>query len=327
MRKRELTPIELENVVRLRQLGAKWTEVERESKVERRAAKRAYEQWEEDRKAKEQEAWRFRVAALAFDEHLETLVKLAESLIDGLRGPETLAGLDSANKALDRLWMKDTEGQAEASPASGVQIERIVWRNKRLLECLQQHTREKIRWEALEQWKLSRNNALEYAKVLRSKAAEIIKLDLRERSGLENRIKGAVGSDDVIARMADGIVGNIWRATLTEKPDQIHVVKGVSLFTEGQVWLEFHEGDSETKLYLNELNLAREVRDLCRRLARTLQEEVMISLPNTTECNPVQELSAEVREMRSRVKELEESLDRLTLRPILLWTRCDLCPL
>ena len=50
MKKRELSPIELKKVVELRQFGARWTEIEHETKVERRAAKRAYEEWERDEK-------------------------------------------------------------------------------------------------------------------------------------------------------------------------------------------------------------------------------------------------------------------------------------
>jgi len=69
MKKRELSPIELKKVVALRELGARWTEIEQEIKVERRAAKRAYEEWERDKEMKEQQAARFRVAAEAFHEH------------------------------------------------------------------------------------------------------------------------------------------------------------------------------------------------------------------------------------------------------------------
>ena len=93
MKKRELSPIELKKVVELRRLGAMWTEIERETKVDRRASKRAYEEWEKDKKIKEQEAARFRVAAEAFHEHLDDLIRLAESLILTLEIPEMLRAL------------------------------------------------------------------------------------------------------------------------------------------------------------------------------------------------------------------------------------------
>ena len=126
MKKRELSPIELRKVVELRQLGAKWTEIEQETKVERRAAKQAYEAWEKDKEMKEEQAARFRVAAEAFHEHLNDLVRLAESLTDTLYVPKTLRELSSAEEALDQLWIRYAEGQRKPSPASSVG-ERGVW--------------------------------------------------------------------------------------------------------------------------------------------------------------------------------------------------------
>ena len=318
MRRRELTPVELENVVRLRQLGAKWTEIERETKVERRAAKRACDEWEKDKKMKEQEAWRFRVAAEAFHEHLNDLVRLAESLTDALHLPETLRGLNSADEALDQLWIKHTEGQRRSSPTSGVERERVVRRSKMLLKSLRDHTQEAARWQALEEWKQSRDNALHYAKALRLKVTEIIGNNLKEHSDLEKGIKTAIGGNDVIEKIADGVIECIWRGILTGKPDQMHVVKGISVFTEGQVWLEFYESDSETRFYLNDVELAKEVWSMCCQAVANLREG--------TESDLVRKLTDEVSQMQARTRELEESLDELRLRPTILRTRCDLCP-
>jgi len=39
----------------------------------------------------------------------------------------------------------------------------------------------------------------------------------------------------------------------------------------------------------------------------------------------VQKLTDDVCQMQARIKELEESLDELLLRPMILLTRCDLC--
>ena len=180
MKKRELSPIELKKVVELRQLGAKWTEIERETRVERRVAKRAYKEWEKDKEMKEQQAMRFRVAAEAFHEHLNDLTKLAESLVNSLRVPEMLRELNGADEALDQLWMRNIGGQLEPFPTSSVEREIVVRRSKMLLESLQDHTREKVRWEALEEWKQSWNNAIQYSKELRLKATEIIRNNLRE---------------------------------------------------------------------------------------------------------------------------------------------------
>ena len=75
MKKRGLSPIELKKIVELRQFNAPWTEIEKETKVERRIAKRAYDEWETDQKMQEQEKVRFRVAAEAFHEHVNSLIR------------------------------------------------------------------------------------------------------------------------------------------------------------------------------------------------------------------------------------------------------------
>ena len=321
MKKRELSPIELKNVVELRRLGANWVEIARETKVERRAAKRAYEEWERDQKINEQKAVRFRVAAEAFHEHIDDLIRLAESLVSALHVPEMLRWLDNADEALDQLWMRNIQVELEPSPTSqptSGERERVVRRNKMLFKSLQKHTQEKVRWEALEEWKQARNNVVEYSKELRLEAIEVIGNNLNEL-GLKGRIKTAIGGNDVTERISDGLREVIWRGILTVKPDQMHVLKGSSVITEGRVWLEFYKGDSDTKLDLNnDVELAKEVLTMCRRAVANLREGIKSDL--------VQRLTDEVRRMQDRTGELEESLDGLILRPMILRTRCDLCP-
>jgi hypothetical protein len=315
MKKRELSPIELKKVVELRQLGAKWTEIERETKVDRRASKRAYEEWERAKKMKEQEAARFRVAAEAFHEHLNDLVRLAESLVSTLQMPEMLRGLNSADEALDRLWMRNIQGEYELFPSSSDKNERIVRRNKMLFKSLQEHTREKVRWESLEEWKQARNIAVGYSKELRLQAVEVITSILGNRLGLKERLINAIGDSDVPEKISDGVRETIWRGILTGEPDQMHVIEGANKW---KVWLEFYKGDMDTKLDLPDLELAKEVLSICRETVTNLREETKFHL--------VQGLTDQVPKMRERTAELEESLDGLILRPIILRTRCDLCP-
>ena len=317
MKKRELSPIELKKVVELRQLGAKWTEIEQETKVERRAAKRAYEEWERDKKMKEQEAARFRVVAEAFHEHLNDLIRLAESLVSTLHVPEMLRGLDSADEALDQLWMRNIQGELEPFPSSSDERERVVRRNKMLFKSLHDHTREKIRWKALEEWKQAQNNAVQYSKELQLEAAEVIRNNLNNSLGLETRIKTAIGANDVTEKVSDGVRETIWRGILTGKPDQMHVWEGTSLVSKGRVELRFYDGDSDTRLDLYDVELAKEALSMCRQVVTKLLE---------VKSDLVQKLTDEVSQMKDRTRELEENLDGLVLRPMMMHTRCDLCP-
>jgi len=315
MKKIELSPIELKKVVELRQLGAKWTEIEREIKIDRRALKRAYEEWERDKIIKEQEAVRFRVAAEAFHEHLNDLIALAESLVDALAIPQTLRGLINADDVLDQFWIRNIYSEQEELPISSDRKERMVRKNKMLFKSLQEHTRDKVRWESFEEWKQARNIAVGYSKELRFQATGIIAGFLSNQLDLKERLINTFGGSDVPEKISDGVRETIWRAILTGEPDQMHVIEGANKW---RVWLEFYKGDSDTKLYLPDLELAKEVLSMCRETVTKLREE--------TKSHLVLGLTDQVAKMQERTAELEESLDPLILRPIILRTRCDLCP-
>jgi len=247
------------------------------------------------------------------------LIKLAESLVSALQVPKMLRGLNNADEALDQLWMRNIQGELELSQKSGtVEIGHVVRRNRMIFKALQEHTREKVRWEALEDWKQARNNAAKYSKELQLEATEVIGNILNNQPGLKERIKTIVRGNDVIKKISDGVIENIWRGILAGKPEQIHVLKGSSIMTEGRVWLEFYKDDSDTRLDLNDVELAKDVLDVCRWAADNLQKG--------NKSNLVRRLADEVHRMQDRTEKLEESLDELLLRPMILRTRCDLCP-
>lgn len=141
---------------------------------------------------------------------------------------------------------------------------------------------------------------------------------------MKKRIESAIGGNDIAEKIADGVRENIWRGILARKPEPLHVLKGASVVAEGRVWLEFYESDSDTRLDLYDVELAKEALSMCRRVVTNLREVTI--LRERTESNLVQMLTNEVCQMQDRTEELEKSLDRLILRPMILRTRCELCP-
>jgi len=131
-------------------------------------------------------------------------------------------------------------------------------------------------------------------------------------------VNTVVENNDVNRKISDGVIENIWRGILAGKPEQMHVLQGISVMTEGQVWLEFYKGDSNTRLDLNDMELAKDVMDVCNWAVNNLKKGSKSDL--------VRRLEDEVHRMRGRTQELEESLEELQLRPLILRTRCDLCP-
>ena len=226
MRRRQLSDDELNKVIKLRQTGTSWLKIQHSTGIHRQTAKRAYEKWEHSKSMEELKEARKDVAAQAFGEHINYLIKLAESLVSALHVPEMLRGLGNADEALDQLWMRNIQGELELSQKSGtVEIGHVVRRNRMIFKALQEHTREKVRWEALEEWKQARNNAAEYSKKLRLEATEVIGNILNNQPGLKEKIKTAIGSNDVTEKISDGVRETIWRGILTGKPEQMHVSK------------------------------------------------------------------------------------------------------
>jgi hypothetical protein len=240
---------------------------------------------------------------------------LAEYFVNTLKTPEMLRGLDSADEALDRLWMRKLQEEYELFPNSSVKYERIVKRNKMLFKSLQEHTREKVRWESLEEWKRARNIAAEYSKELKLVATDIIAGFLSNQLDLKERLNDEFGGSDVPGKISDGVRETIWRGILTGEPDQMHVIEGANKW---RIWIEFYKGDVDTRLDMADLDLAKEVLRLCH--------ETVVSLRGENKSHLVLGLADQVVKMRERMTELEECLDPLILRPIILRTRCDLCP-
>ena len=98
----------------------------------------------------------------------------------------------------------------------------------------------------------------------------------------------------------------------------MHVKQGAGSVNKWKVWMEFYENDENTKLDLNDIELAKEVLSLCHEMVTNLRVEPKSHL--------VQGLAEQVHKMRERTQELEINLDALILRPIILRTRCELCP-
>jgi len=320
MKRQGLTANERETVIRLKNSGISWLKIQHETGINRRTAKRAYEKWQHSKSTDELKRARQDVAARAFSEHIDILIRLAESLVGALRLPERLSGLVNADEALDRFWisnildLKRPPGSEHASH----ETEHIVWKNKMLFKSLQEHTKDKVRWQTLEEWKEARNSAVRRSRELRLEAAKIITDLLNKHPDLKDKVITAVAGSNVTEKLSNGVMETVWRGILTENQEQVHAIKGASTFTEGQVWLEFYKGDTERRLLLNDEELAKEVCTICRRANDNLRKGRKSDL--------VQALTDEVSQMRTKTRELEESLDELLLRPMILLTRCDLCP-
>jgi hypothetical protein len=342
MKKRELSPIELKKVVELRQVGAKWTEIEQETKVERRAARRAYEEWERDKKMKEQEAARFRVAAEAYHEHLDDLIRLAGSLLTNLGVPSSLSDMQkNAEQFFSWLFEQDllqryispqvqtdvyTMGATQPFHIGGPQFYPRV--KELLFESLKVHTREEIRWEEVldNRWKEARNNCAKIVPELRRETSEVVKSFLNQEQEREmnflQKVKEGSREDDPAKRIVEVVLRKIWRAILGDRlEEEGHWFQTVSRRMgppeDWDIIVESSHEHEKVLTFIGNTNesLAEKVTGICNLAANNLGKGDM-----------VRQLHDEVGTMEKATEELREMLNPVKLTPMILRTRCDLCP-
>ncbi len=311
MKKREISPIELKKVVELRQLDATWTEIERETKVERRIAKRSYDEWERDQKMKEQEKVRFRVAAEAFHEHINSLIRLAEVLSTHLSLPIGPDEARSADQNISNLWQ--TSILEESRPYALSQADRVrqIRSTERLnlmiFDSLQTHTGEKLRWHALDEWKEAWDSCRELFSNLKIEGRRGITNILNEETDLLQEIEKRSQKEDAIQKIARSMVHAIWESIVENKFDPICPRVKVS-----------YELIDRIVAIFTEKELIESLIALCDRALEKLLNEDTVSL--------VKQLYDEVHKVRRVTDELAEMLNRHKLYPLLLFSQCELCP-
>jgi hypothetical protein len=317
MRRRYVSDVELNEVIKLKQAGASWLKIQKKTGVPRRSAKKAYEDWERTKSSDELKRARSDVAAEEFRRHLNDLASLARSLVDSLYTPPPMYEIGNAAELLERLWKTDI--RKEPVPYLGEKEERrMVRQDKMLFKSLQDHTREKVRWQALEEWKQILTGYIQHCKVLRSKALETIVSILGGQPELQRRIHTEGGERDTLADMAKGVVEVLWRAILTGGPDQEHVFIRTSSLGERGTEVSFGKEASRITLTFGDGKLAEGVATVCKRAA--------VHLCQGKDSLLLQRIGEDIAGMQERARELEEMLDSLVLRPIILRTRCELCP-
>ena len=319
MRKRVLSGNELEAVIRLKGGGASWLAVEREKGIPRRAAKRAYEEWQRTKSIEELKDARRDIAREEFREHLRDILGIAEVIVMDLPRQILYREMRVADQVLDHLWERDLhveECRVYSPFSSKPEIkQRIIIRQNRLLfQSLLSHTREGVRWEVLEQWKQEWNACIDFLKMLHTEAQEIVG-NIWTKQKPEIEIQGVGGGKKAAEYMASKAVESVWRgAEMGKLMGACDLVRAVP--ADEEKWkLLFTDVGSDREMVVKGGDTADVVVGVCRWTVKNLSrgdlaEKAAISLDI----------------IREKAGELEEILNPLILRPLILRTRCDICP-
>jgi hypothetical protein len=310
----------LMELIRLKQAGESWLGIEKKASVPRRVVKRAYQDWERHRSKEELLAARREVAAAEFSRHLNTLTGLAQLLVHSLGVPKSLSEQRDAESVLNDAWKADLNSLLNSHSGrdfrDDAQKQREGVRHGRiLLKALQDHTQGKVRWEALDEWKEAWNSYVQKLIKLRAEAAKILENILNQKTELKERIsKGFIGSskDNAFPIMTDGILWKVWRGVPFSN-SQGHFVWTKKIH-KGRYQVIFDDQNYTYRLTFGDKSLNEEVAWVCDWAVRNLFKRPI-----------VQQVAEELGRMHTKSRELEEMLDPLILRPIMIGTSCDLC--
>ncbi len=318
MRRRDVSPEELARIIRLRQSDTSWLQIQRDTGVSRRVAKRVYEEWGRSQAREELKAARKELAVEEFRTHLNLLTGFAESIVLTVCIPSSPNDTRHAKEILAVLWQRDRLHEVDFIPAINPTERgkrRAALQNQMLFKSLQAHTYGKVRWQALGEWEEAWDTSRENLIKLGEEAHEVLSNILDQKPKLTDRIVKGSGKKDAIERMVNGMLHVVWPSILTGKPDQkIPLVRAMSR-SDGMTEVIFGDGNLTLGLIFTEGDLAEEVAKACKWAAENLDKGKTTSA-----------VAKQVNVMKERIKELEEMLDPLMLRPLILGTQCNLCP-
>jgi hypothetical protein len=334
----ELAPEELDKVIKLKQIGTSWLKIQHETGISRRTAKRAYEKWQHSQSPEVLREARKDVAAKAFLDHLKSLTTLAGSLVTNLNVPPSIADMEkNTEQFFAWLWQQNllwrgvylspetqerynlsqvhvyTMGDPQCFLMGDPQFN--VLENQLLFKCLQDHTRgEGVRWETLDEWGKARDNCAKIVPKLRKETSVVVDNFLnqeREANFLQRVKEESVERGNAVEQMAKAVFSAIWQGIREDMPAE-NLVRMVSPRGGGQGIVKVKD---ETFLIFNDTGLAEKVVHTCKLAANNLCKGEM-----------VQQLHSEVRKMEKATEELRQMLNPVRLTPMILRTRCDLCP-
>lgn len=314
MRRRFVSAEDRDTVISLRKSGAGWLKIEEMTGIPRRTAKNVYEEWQKGQAAEEVLTARRQVAAEAFNLHMRDLMVLAREITTSLAVP-VLSDRRSSRQVLDNVFEKDILGSTrEASPFSFIKRDKaaITRQNRILFDSLKQHTRDKVNWDALDSWSAARDDW--------HSSRERLEAEVKPVRDKANQIDGAAistfklpGTGD---RMASGIVETAYHALVDnefQEPEKYIKVKGI----QGGWTILFGGDTSDTELVSETAHAADITVAFCKNVVKGLfaQNEPLL-----------QGMAASLARMREAHNELTDKLDELRLIPVILQTKCNICP-
>ena len=328
MKKIVLSNSQIQQVINLRESGISWVKIEKETGIARRIAKREYDEWAAKQSQRQLEDARKEVVAQEYRMHLDLLSQMANLLLDSLVIPHPLTDLRRADEVMWQFLAKDIyQDQPSFGPRLGDQQrdKRVIRMNELLFKSLRDHTERKMPWQVLDIWKGARDSCIKDIEYMKKEIHVVFTNILNQESKLKEKLDKGYMNSSVTENIKKGILINIWLSGIIGVNSQVTAMKGVSLTKKGTAWVVFHENaPAETNVTFDRESpsdnewLARKVSDVSKWAIENLLRG---------KADLIEKVKKEVHKMQESTDRLEATLNPLVLRPIILNTQCDICPI
>lgn len=327
MKRKEITKDQLDQIIKLRERSVSWVKIQDATNVPRRVGQRCYEEWQQKQLWEQLSNVRHNIAEEDLREHRRLQVGLSDQLvslmeISNIERPPLSSFSVSSEERLAVIWRTNRwveeggEGILVLTNTSISELEKrqIERKNHLLFQSLKTHTRGKVRWRALDEWKSNWDSC----KLDLEELEKDIRLGVRETlTSLEDLkiINDKAGSVEVIDKIVEGLYRLMRQSLLAGLP-------GFSMDTSSGAQRAKVTGGPASHHNIKDLQIpvtdSKSLKLLCRILNATIEE--------LYSGDRVGQIQNSLTKARKAALELEESLNPLVLNPLILVTRCDLCP-
>ena len=139
---------------------------------------------------------------------------------------------------------------------------------------------------------------------------------MNQKPGLKEKVEEKTGKKDVLERIVDVLLWPAWEVATASNPEEELERRKFRVLPADQQFSVI-TGTYELKLRFSETEaaLAQEVATVCN-----------LALQNLYPLYMADEIQGMRHRMDEKIEEIDDALDPFILRPLLVRTRCELCP-
>ncbi|MCJ7744321.1 MAG: hypothetical protein MUO99_07185 [Dehalococcoidales bacterium] len=349
----EISEEQLKKIAGLHALGKSWSQIGKDTGIPRRSAKAAYERWSKGQLSDELKAVRVSVAKEQLKEHFDNLITFADYLVNNLTTPTSIEDKRPAETYLKRLFQKKIiNGDAAGEPIIWIktpsprELRRCQEQNKLLRDCLKTHTSGIVPLESLlNDWKHGWDSCIAHTGNLRelvnTKLGNYVKLDKDIYLDIQRFIVNRSDATKYTERLAKEITRVLWEAILNydygADAKSVQSIKPSSFFVEKWAGQESNYrvlANIEYRVLVGVdgkqvLSLSGSNNDEVKKRAAIVAKWCNNTIENVLKADMDDKLipiKNDIIEIENAITALGRHLDNLKLKPILLRTRCEICP-